>query len=474
MLRVVAWMCRFVALCRKARFENNFLSFREIDKALVIIVRCSQYNCLKPLVQELSTNQPVSSRPLARLCPFVDAQGVIRVGGRLRHSHLSERRKHPILLSKESHLSTLVAKHWHVFAGHAGPRLMSALICRQFWILADRKVIRKVISDCTICVRLAGVHTQPIMSDLPSVRVQQCRTFSCVGIDYAGPLLMKELNLRKGRQYKVYIAVFVCMSVKAVHLEMVLDLSTDAFLAALDRFVARRGLPSAIYSDCGTNFVGASKQLFNLVNDPSNRNRLTSAHTCEWHFNPPSAPHFGGIWEAAVRSTKLLLVRIVGTHSLTLEEFTTVLCRIESALNSRPLTPLSTDPNDLECLTPGHFLIGQPLMAVPELEIPVSSTNLKNRWKLLHQTFQAFWRRWSHEYLNTLQVRGKWVRNKDNVKVGDMVVLKNNLSPPLMWQLGRIQEVLPGPDGVVRVVKLLTKQGLVTRPVVKLVQLPID
>jgi len=136
------------------------------------------------------------------------------------------------------------------------------------------------------------------------------------------------------------------------------DLSTSAFLDAFDRFVARRGLPTTVYSDCGTNFVGADRQLRQLINSATAQSTITSAKSyCEWKFNPPSAPHFGGLWEAAVRSAIRLLARIMGAHSFTNEEFTTVLCRVEAVLNSRPLTPASTDPHDLESLSPGHFLI---------------------------------------------------------------------------------------------------------------------
>lgn len=149
-----------------------------------------------------------------------------------------------------------------------------------------------------------------------------------------------------------------------------------------------------------------------------------------------------------------------------------MLCRIESVLNSRPLTPSSNDPNDLDCLSPGHFIIGRPLCAVSEPEIPTSSVTLKNRWKLLHQVFQTFWRRWSNEYLHTLQAKARWLVGEENIKLGELVLIKENCSSPLVWRLGRVQELLPGPDGIVRVVKLLTKQGVTTRPVVKLVPLP--
>lgn len=286
---------------------------------------------------------------------------------------------------------------------------------------------------------------------------------------------MRELKLRKSRNYKVYVAVFICLSVKAVHLELVSDLSTDAFIAAFDRFVARRGLPSDVYSDCGTNFIGANRLLQALIQSPEGQVAVANSRTnCAWHFNPPSAPHFGGLWEAAVRSTKRLFIRVIGNHIFTYEEFTTVLARVEAVLNSRPLTPASSDPHDLECLTPGHFLIGQPLLAVPPRSTPDAIRNLTNRWKLLDQCHQAFWKRWTSEYLTTLQERFKWTASVPSLHVGDMVVVVDNQGPPLSWRLGRVTELIPGPDGITRVVRVLTTQGLITRPVVKLVRLPTN
>ncbi|XP_025204843.1 uncharacterized protein LOC112601423 [Melanaphis sacchari] len=473
MLRVIVWVRRFVSLCKKRLTPLGPISFVELNEALMNIVRCSQSVYLHSLRKELSQKSRISCKQLARLSPFLDSEGIIRVGGRLNNSQIPARQKHPILLAKMSYLSRLIVRHWHVFSCHSGNRLVMYLISKQFWILSARRVIGSEIENCIICVRLSAVNPQPIMADLPASRVLQCRPFSKVGIDFAGPLLMKELKLRKAREYKVYISVFVCMTVKAVHLEIVSDLSTPAFLAALDRFVARRGLPSDIYSDCGTNFVGASKQLCKFFSDAKVQDHLSSHFPCSWHFNPPSAPHFGGLWEAAVRSMKRLLVRVVGAHILTYEELTTVVCRIESVLNSRPLTPLSSDPGDLESLTPGHFLIGQPLLSVPESDVLEAPSHLTSRWKLLHQCYQAFWKRWSSEYLNSLQLRSKWTSADTQLRVGDLVLIKDS-STPLSWRLGRVVELLPGQDNVVRVVKLLTGQGPLVRPVVKLVRLPTE
>jgi len=474
MLRVLAWVKRFVSGCRGQLTRSDTLSLGELDEALTVVIKCSQGIYFRSLLQELAQNSRVSCKQLARLSPYLDSEGVVRVGGRLSNSQLTDGQKHPVLLAKASHLSKLIVHHWHIFSCHSGTRLMISLISKRFWILSIRRVIGIEIKSCVTCVRLSAVNPQPVMADLPLSRVVQCRPFSKVGIDFAGPFRMKELKLRKAREYKVYISVFVCMTVKAVHLEIVTDLSTPAFLAALDRFVARRGLPSDIYSDCGTNFVGASRQLRQFFLDSTVQSKVCSHLPCSWHFNPPSAPHFGGLWEAAVKSMKNLLVRTVGVHTLTLEELSTVVCRIESVLNSRPLTPLSSEPGDLESLTPGHFLTGQPLLCVPEPEVPDTPSRLVSRWKLLHQCHQAFWKRWSSEYLNSLQVRSKWTSIDTQLRVGDLVCIKDNLSTPLCWRLGRVTELLPGPDKVVRVVRLLTGQGTLVRPVVKLVRLPTE
>jgi len=441
LLRVVAWMRRFVNQNLGKTTDRGFLTQNKLDEALVSVVKSTQNLFYRELQQELKTKTAVHPKGLARLCPFLDDKCIIRVGGRLRNSNLRNDRKHPILLPKESHLSLLMARHWHVYACHAEPRLITAMIHKQFWVVSVRQVVHRVLRQCTVCVRHMAKNPQPIMADLPSSRVQQCRPFSKVGIDYAGPIKLRETRLRKPREYKAYIAVFVCMSVKAVHLEIVLDLTSEAFLASLDRFTARRGVPTDIYSDCGTNFVGASKELFKLINLPSNQ-EVVASKMCR--------------------------------HLFTLEEMSTMLCRIEAALNSRPLTELSTDPHDLECLTPGHFLIGKPLLAVPEESVAENHLTIRNRWKLLHQCFQSFWKRWSLEYLQQLQVRSRWTTKSENITINQMVLIKDNSSPPLSWRMGLITELLSGADGVVRVVKVNTKLGVLTRPVVKLVLLPVN
>ncbi|XP_008185551.1 uncharacterized protein LOC103310118 [Acyrthosiphon pisum] len=339
--------------------------------------------------------------------------------------------------------------------------------------MSGRAAVRRTVYSCVPCSKYRASTPKPFMADLPASRVTANRPFYNVGMDYGGPFIVKESRRRGARTQKAYLALFICMAVKAVHLEIVTDLSTESFLAALDRFTSRRGVPANIYSDCGTNYVGAAKQIKTLLETNNARQAISSKIQCEWHFNPPAAPHFGGLWEAAIKSTKIHLKKVVGTQIYTVEELTTLAVRIEGVLNSRPLQPLSSDPNDLEALTPGHFLIGQPLLAIPEENVLDVATNRLRRWELIRQALQSFWRRWSHEYLQTLQGRKKWFRQAENLAVGDLVAIHTPNHPPMSWQLGRIIEVHPGPDNVIRVATIRTTDGILKRPVVKVTKLPV-
>ena len=217
------------------------------------------------------------------------------------------------------------------------------------------------------------------MGQLPASRVTPCRPFLHTGVDYAGPLTLKTFRGRRAKTYKGYFVIFVCFSSSAVHLEVATDYSTDGFLAAYKRFTGRRGLCSTLTSDCGTNFVDTDAELKRLFNASSREWAHIASQLAndgvKWNFHPPSALHFGGKWEAGVKAVKFHLRRIIGEALLTYEELTTLLVQIEAILNSRPLSALSDDPSDLAALTPGHFLVGSALTAVPEpslQDIPIN------------------------------------------------------------------------------------------------------
>ncbi|XP_060871376.1 uncharacterized protein LOC132945621 [Metopolophium dirhodum] len=475
MLRVLSYILRY--LCHRLRRQPvrvGPITFTERERSLSIAVQRTQQVYFSDLRKMLKNESMISPPSLAQLAPYVDEKGIIRVGGRLRFASASQDAKHPILLPRSSHLTELIIRHYHLSFLHGGSKLVPSMLSQKFWILSGRAAVRRVIFSCVPCTRHKAVRPQPMMADLPSYRVQPHRPFSHVGMDYGGPFFVKEHRRRNAQSVKVYLALFICMSVKAVHLEIVSDLSTEAFLAALDRFVARRGIPSNIYSDCGTNYVGAARQLKTLFRDAKVQDRLSSHLTCAWHFNPPAAPHFGGIWEAGIKSTKYHFKHAIGQQVLTYEEFLTLTTRIEGILNSRPITPTSSDPHDLSALTPGHFLIGQPLQALPEPDLTDVQINRLNRWQLIRQCHQSYWKRWSREYLSTLQGRHKWFKSSPNLTIGDMVIVEAPSRPPTEWRLGRVTEVHPGSDEVVRVVSVRTQDGVYKRPVVKLVRLPVE
>lgn len=474
MQRVLSYIFRFLNRIRRQPACSGPILLAEREKTLSTVVQWTQQHYFSDLIKMVKTSSIISPPSLAQLAPYVDEVNVIRVGGRLHLSNIHHDAKHPILLPRSCHLTDLIIRHYHLSFLHGGPKLVLSMLNQRFWILSGRTAVRRVIFSCVPCTRHKAVRPQPIMANLPSFRVQPHRPFSHVGMDYGGPFLIKEHRRRNAQAVKVYLALFICMSVKAIHLEIVTDLSTDAFLAALDRFVARRGIPSHVYSDCGTNYVGAARQLKALFRDAKAQDRLSAHLPCTWHFNPPAAPHFGGIWEAGIKSAKHHLKHVIGQQILTYEEFHTLITRIEGILNSRPITPTSSDPNDLSALTPGHFLIGQPIQAIPHPDTTDIKINRLNRWQLIRQCHESYWKRWSHEYLSTLQSRHKWFKSAPDLKINDMVIVEAPSRPPTEWRLGRVTELHPGSDEVVRVVSVRTQDGTYKRPVVKLVRLPID
>ncbi|XP_075990233.1 uncharacterized protein LOC142985873 [Anticarsia gemmatalis] len=284
------------------------------------------------------------------------------------------------------------------------------------------------------------------------------------------------IKANKGRGIKTtkgYVAVFVCMATKAIHLELVTDLSTSEFLAALRRMAARRGTPRHMFSDNGTNFVGANNTLqkeyeeLQQVFGTEFMAEITDMHI-EWHFNAPSWPSGNGLCEAAVKSLKYHLKRVVGEQKLTYEEYATILSQLEACLNSRPLCPLSEDPDNLDYLTPAHFLTGGAGLTIFETE-----KDLRTRWHLTSRIFQDIWNRWRSEYLTQLTTKSKWKQTRDNIKIDDVVLIQDDNLPAGKWAMGRVTELQPGKDNLVRVVTLKTKNGYIKRPIVKLSILPV-
>lgn len=315
------------------------------------------------------------------------------------------------------------------------------------------------------------------MGNLPSSRVTVQFPFAEVGVDFCGPFQIKPM-IRSRVLIKAYIAVFVCFTTKAIHLELVLDLTTDSFIAALKRFISTRGKPNTIHSDNATNFVGANLKLKKLREEFIQKSNFdTAMNECSiqdinWKFIPPGSPHFGGLWEAGVKSVKGHLYKILKNTTITQEQLNTLLIEIEATLNSRPLSICSDDPNDLQPLTPNHFLIGRSLQSIPEVQLTSVKQNQLKKWQICQQLYEHFWNRWSIEYLHHLQQKWKWHNENNELKVNQIVLLKQDNIPPRMWTLGKITELFRGSDNLVRVVTIRTSHGNYKRAINKICPLP--
>lgn len=475
LIRATAWILKFIEFLKFKKCTKKvirYLTVSDLKKAEQWLARCAQKDEFVAEFKALTIGKELPNNSKIRgLYPFLSTDNLIVVGGRLHHASLSDEQKHPIVLPFGHKVTQLIFIYYHEILLHGGPQLLLSEVRLRFWPLKGRITARSTTSRCVTCVRAKPKFENPIMATLPSTRVRPARPFATTGVDFAGPLDVRS-GIRRVTSIKTWIAVFVCLATRAIHLEPVVGLTSNAFFAALRRFMARRGKCSKIYSDNATNFVGVQRELSTYLRGVD---ASVAKEGIDWHFNPPAAPHFGGIWESAVKSAKHHLTRVVKDARLTLEELGTLLCQIEACLNSRPLTPLSFHPLDLEPITPAHFLIGGPLLLVPETDLSNENISTLRKWRYVQALMQTFWKRWSKEYLPQLQVRGRWLAQTQQMKIGDIVIIKEECAPPGKWKLGKILKTHPGSDGIVRVVTLKTSNGNeLKRPVVKLCRLPVE
>ncbi|XP_055604936.1 uncharacterized protein LOC129753165 [Uranotaenia lowii] len=458
------------------------LTTADLHEADLTLCRLAQKQSFpEELATLASTGRLPSSSQLKYIRTKLDSDGVIRIRGVLANATVPEATKHQIVLLAKHPLSNLLAKYYHGNLLHAGPQLMLATIRQKYWIIGGRSLVRRTFHECHKCFRCRPKMIQQSIADLPTSRVAPRRPFAVSGVDYCGPVYIKSLVRNRGPT-KAYVCIFVCFTTRAVHIELVSDLSTPAFIAALRRFSARRNFPHEIHSDNGTAFRGANNELHRIYQmlKTEHGGRKNILDWCAesgvaWHFIPPRSPHFGGLWEAAVKSAKHHLLREIGHSNISYEDMTTLLAEVEMCLNSRPLIPMPTESDELEALTPGHFLVGESLRSPPEEDVATVPDNQLSHWKLTQKRFQRIWRRWYPEYLQQLQARAtKHRRPSTVIQPNQMVIIQDDLLPPAQWPLGIITAVHPGKDGVVRVVTLRTaKRDVVSRCVNKLALLPV-
>ncbi|GFW66194.1 integrase catalytic domain-containing protein [Trichonephila clavipes] len=441
-IHIVSYIYRFIENCRSKVKKRGPLTTSEVNDAETWLIKQDQSG--------INLSDP--SGNLKSLNIFQDDKGILRVGGRLEKASIPYSQKHPAILAKNSKLSKIYFITLHKKLFHVGPQGLLNAVRLRFWALGGRNLARKTVHTCVVCFKCKPIPSSQIMGNLPYERVNMAPPFSITGLDLGGPYFVTYKHQRKGVLNKIYVCVCICFVTRAIHLEILSDLTSDAIIATLKRFMSRRGKCSKIFTDNATNFVGANSQLkvfYKTLNFPDqNLAAYFTEEGIEWNFIPPRAPHMGGLWEAGIKSVKYHLKRALGRSRLTYEEFETVIIQVEGILNSRPLTPISNDFDNFEVLTPAHFLIGRSINSILEPLVINISDNRLSRWQRTTKVIQVVWKKWSTDYLNTLQQRGKWMIEKDNVMCGTMVIVKEDFTPVCNWLLGaslRSIMVLMGP-----------------------------
>lgn len=514
--------CKAIALCLRLRTRLynrgvklhkakrqplapiSVIELQSAEKSIVKIVQLEHFAEELQVLQKLKVTGEIVDRDvtrernndikktssLYRLDPYLDEEGVLRVGGRIDRANIPRDIKHPIILPRKSHVTELLARRYHEKVNHMGRGITHNEIRQSgYWLIGGSSAVSNLISKCVTCRRLRGSLQTQKMSELPEDRLNPAPPFSYCAVDYFGPFYIKE----KRSEVKRWGVLFTCMASRSVHLETVNSLTASAFINALSRFQSRRGPIRQLRSDQGTTFVGARNELREaLANMDQDRvQEYLLENNCEWiqfKMNVPHSSHMGGVWERQIGTVRNVLETLLTKSGSQLDDeaFRTFMTEVECIVNSRPLTTESLcSPDGPEPLTPNHLLTMKPKIVLPPPgKFQQEDLYSRRWWRRVQYLANEFWLRWRKEFLHHLQLRQKWVRPEKNLQVGDVVISKEKDETRNQWPLARVEETLPSIDGRVRKVKILMADGaldnqgkrqhspsLLERPVHKLVLL---
>ena len=474
LLRVTAWVRRFIDNVRRKKEKQDVLleplSATEIEKSEASWVKDSQID-LQQSAEFDKTRTNLDIRQVS---------DILICHGRLENSDYDLGAKFPMVLPRDHKFTELIIWDCHQKVHHCKVRATLAEVRARFWITKGRQYIKRVLKGCFICKKLEGkAFDAPIMAPLPAFRVSEAPPFSTVGIDFAGPLYCKT---KKGMT-KCYIALFSCGITRAIHLELVYDLSTPTFICCLRRFCARRGTPSIIVSDNARTFKAAHKLLKKLKTDQTFEGFIGNKRI-EWKFNLERSPWWGGHFERMVGQVKRCLRKVLGNAKLSFEELYTVFTEVENTLNSRPLTYDYDEPG-VEMLTPSHLIFGRRVSALADgIDRRVNTTefdevsNVHKRFSYLTRILSLFWNRWKKEYLVGLREAHKSGKHKSsNIDKGDVVLVQDENMKRGMWKIAIVEDLIVGKDDVVRGAKVRKagrgKPDFICRPLQRLYPLEI-
>nr|GBM70276.1 hypothetical protein AVEN_62568-1 [Araneus ventricosus] len=473
LLRVTAYVLRFVTNLRSQEKTVGHLSTDELSSAMDYWIKLSQFQCFSNEINCIKCNKCIDkSSKLYGLNPKIDEKGLLRVKSRLVKSSLDVDEVNPIILPND-YFSRLIVLNSHERVLHSGVNETLIQTRAKFWILRARRFIKSILYGCRFCKKFNAYPGTEISAPLPPDRVEKSQPFEVSGIDFAGPLILRDGS-------KVYIALFTCAVTRGIHLELITSLSAECFIQAFRRFISRRGVCKIIYSDNAKTFKRADKELkylYKLCKD-ENVSRFIVNNGITWKFIVEGAPWWGGFWERLVRSVKTCLKRILGKSSLTYEELYTVLVEIEAVINSRPITYLYSNVNEPDPLSPSHFLTGSKLTVLPSPNtVPKSSKcDLIKRWKHRLLLLDHFWKRFYKEYLLELRsaMFSKIPKNSGQFKINDVVLIREDNVKRCNWKLGKIKTLFPGRDGKIRSCEIQVANGTLRRPIERLYNLEVQ
>ena len=478
LLRVTAYVNRFInnlkmKTQRKSQRNLNELRADELKNAEILWINAVQKSAFTEELSFLKRNDSKSTPPIrvAQFGLFLNEDQTIRCKGRIDNASLPASSKFPILLPPRHPFVNLLVKQAHDLVKHSGINATLTTLRERLWILRGRETVKKIIRRCVVCRRYETTPCKPThFADLPDNRVSEDPPFTHVGLDFAGPLYVNEPRTSSGNtsadSNKVYVCLFTCASTRAVHLELTRGLNVQDFLLAFRKFASRRGLPATIQSDNAKTFQSSSKEIRKIARSQEVWRYLAN-NQITWNFIVEKAPWWGGYWERLVRSIKSPIKKVIGRSTLSYDEMSTLLTEVEAVINARPLTYVYDDQESVSHpLTPSDLIYGRRISTSPNSQYyeTVSTFNsLTRRLKHHRHLLGQITRRWRSEYLTSLREQAAKGSNARGVnaklKVGDIVILKNDSVTRAFWKLGKVEELLPGRDGVVRAAVITVSRG---------------
>ena len=486
LLKTTAYVTRYIFNISHKAEERKFqpLNNEDIENAERYWIREIQKEHFKEEINALTKGRVIrNTSKLNTLSPYYDKEDeLIKMKGRIQYADLNEGEKHPIILPCKSYVVKLIVEDAHRKQLHAGVRQTLVALRDRFWIIKGRALVRRIVKSCILCRKYAPIRLQVPMAPLPRDRVARADPFQVVGVDFTGPVFIVNPG---GKVIKGYITLFTCATIRAVHLELVPDLTTDSFLRAFRRFVSTRGMCHTIYSDNAKTFKKAEKLLKEydeIMNGKKFKDYLIE-NDVNWKYIVDRAAWWGGFYERLMKTIKNPLKKILGRSLLNFDEMQTVLKEVEAMVNSRPLTFVSDEPDDMSYLTPASFLIGRKVTSIPVKPMkgkePAGNLSRKELNQMLmnqNKALNQLWKMWKEEYVRNLGTVPTREKESNKLKVGELVMVTDNLAPRCQWKIGIVEKVQKGRDEKIRTcwIKTGTSKTSIARPVQHVSRLEMD